>query len=229
MANIYHNLISLTAEIAEIAELRSPQVKLIAVSKNFAISTIREAYAAGQCCFGESYAQELAFKAQQLSALKLEWHFIGKLQSNKTRLIAQYASWVHALTTQQHALRLNNQRPPNLAPLQVLISVNISNEVSKNGLQDFNAIKNLAAEINHLPRLQLRGLMGIASANATAASLRQQFMLLSNYSQQLQSHGYKLDQLSIGMSDDYPIALECGATMLRIGSKIFGARSYAKN
>ena len=198
--------------------------RLIAVSKKFPVSDIREAASCGQLVFGENYPQELASKAHELAELNLEWHFIGNIQSNKTRLIADHAAWVHTLTSLQHARRLNEQRPVHLKPLQVLIEVNISNESAKHGLSEWSAILALAQSIQSLPNIQLRGLMGMASNAPEQAIVSQQFQKLKDYLTQLNHAGLELNQLSMGMSNDYPLALAAGATLIRIGSKIFGTR-----
>lgn len=203
------------------------QVELIAVSKTFPQQLIQEAYACGQCKFGESYPQELATKAQELIDLNIEWHFIGNIQSNKTRLIAQYSSWVHTITQFQHAKRLNDQRPIDMPPLQVLIEVNLSQESTKSGVNNLDEIIQLATEISSLPKLKLRGLMGMTSNSSDQQLVKTQFQQLTTYLKQLQAHDFdQLDQLSMGMSQDYPLAIEAGATLVRIGSNIFGARTY---
>jgi len=208
------------------ADTSLPSIKLVAVSKTHPETAILEALAAGQTDFGENYVQELANKAANLKEYPICWHFIGHIQSNKTRQIAQYANWVHTLTKLQHAIRLNNQRPADLPVLNVLIEVNISNEASKNGLTDLEEIYALALEIAILPMLKLRGLMGMASDTTDLALIKSQFLKLVQIRQELNQRGLDLDQLSMGMSNDYPIAIECGATMVRIGSKIFGKRIY---
>lgn len=226
MTNINLQITKIREELTQYAN-DSCAVKLIAVSKTYPIENIQEAYnQAQQQVFGENYPQELANKANQLKNLSLEWHFIGNIQSNKTKLIAENAAWVHTLTSINHAKRLNDQRPTNLDPLQVLIEVNISNEQSKHGLNSLEEIILLAHEINWLPNLKLRGLMGMASATDNVELVKSQFNQLKSYQQQLNEQGFNLDQLSMGMSGDYRHALECGATMIRIGSLIFGERNY---
>ena len=226
MTNITQRITKIRQELARPTNNGSA-VNLIAVSKTIAIEAIQEAYHnAQQIAFGENYPQELASKAKQLQNLPLEWHFIGNIQSNKTKLIAENAAWVHTLANINHAKRLNNQRPAHLAPLQVLIEINISNESSKHGLSSFAEITTLAKEINSLPNLKLRGLMGMASATDNIELVKAQFNQLKDYQQQLNEQGFNLDQLSMGMSGDYIHALECGATMIRIGSLIFGERNY---
>lgn len=226
MTNINLQITKIREELTQYAS-DSCAVKLIAVSKTYPIENIQEAYnQAQQRVFGENYPQELANKANQLKNLSLEWHFIGNIQSNKTKLIAENAAWVHTLISINHAKRLNDQRPTNLDTLQVLIEVNISNERSKHGLNSLEEIILLAHEIKWLPNLKLRGLMGMASATDNVELVKSQFNQLKSYQQQLNEQGFNLDQLSMGMSGDYRHALECGATMIRIGSLIFGERNY---
>lgn len=221
MNHITNNL----KHIKEQIELKTTHpVTLIAVSKNFSLEDIVIAYQSCQNNFGENYTQELESKAKELQNLPICWHFIGNIQSNKTKLIATYASWVHTLTKKEHAKRLNAQRSLDKDQLQVLIEVNISNESTKHGLKTLNEIIELASEINQMPRLKLRGLMGMAGNHNNAELIKQDFLLLSNYLNQLQKFGFDVDQLSMGMSNDYQIALSSGATMLRIGTQIFGAR-----
>lgn len=225
MPNIALNLNQIHASI--IAIQNKVHVELIAVSKTFPTQLIQNAYLCGQRKFGESYPQELASKAQELIDLSIEWHFIGNIQSNKTKLIAEHASWVHTITQLQHAKRLNDQRPANMPPLQVLIEVNLSQESTKSGVNNLDEIIQLATEINSLPLLKLRGLMGIASNSSDQQLVKTQFQQLNTYLKQLQIHNFdQLDQLSMGMSQDYPLAIAAGATLVRVGSSIFGARTY---
>ena len=229
MTSITENLTTLRNHITDLNLKYNTTAKLIAVSKTYPVTAIIEAYQNTQRQFGENYAQELAQKAHELSQLTdIEWHFIGTIQSNKTKLIAENAAWVHTLTKLQHALRLNNQRPANMPPLQVLIEVNISNEASKGGLSNLADIIDLANKIKKLPNLNLRGLMGMAANCNDENILASQFDKLKLYLQELNNLGFNLDQLSSGMSNDYPIAIAHGATLVRIGSKIFGERNYAK-
>lgn len=225
MPNIALNLNQIIASINAIKG--TMQVELIAVSKTFPQQLIQEAYLYGQRKFGESYPQELATKAQELIDLSIEWHFIGNIQSNKTKLIAQHASWVHTITQFQHAKRLNDQRPADMPPLQILIEVNLSQESTKSGVNNLDEIIQLATEISSLPKLKLRGLMGMASNSSDQQLVKTQFQQLTTYLKQLQAHDFdQLDQLSMGMSQDYPLAIAAGATLVRIGSNIFGARTY---
>ena len=225
MPNIAQNLQHTQAAIDAIAHTH--KVELIAVSKTFPSDLIRQAYTHGQRKFAESYPQELTQKVHELADLTIEWHFIGNIQSNKTKLIATQASWVHTLTKLQHAKRLNDQRPAELSPLQVLIEVNISQEANKQGVNNWQELLQLAQAIIQLPRIKLRGLMGMASASADQQLIRAQFQQLDSYLKQLNTQGLgNFDQLSMGMSADYPLAIETGATLVRIGSNIFGARTY---
>ncbi len=199
-------------------------IQLIAVSKTYSSEHIRAAYALGVTRFGENYPQELSEKAVDLADLAIEWHYIGNIQRNKSQLIATYASWVHSIFNQRQALALNKARARHVAPLNVLIQVNISNEASKSGIGDFEQLFGLASYIKELAHLKLRGLMGMAQNSPDLELVHAQFRCLEHYFQQLNRHGFNLDQLSMGMSNDYELALESGATMLRIGSKIFGVR-----
>lgn len=227
MNNIETNLNLIKSELQSlITGLAGTTLSLVAVSKTFPAQDIMLAYQAGQLAFGENYPQELESKAIELVDLNLEWHFIGNLQSNKTQIIAKYANWVHTLTKLSHAKRLNQQRPDNLPPLKVLIEVNISQEISKHGLSNYQDILELAQQIQELPKLQLCGLMGIASDSNDAQQIKQQFNLLAQHLAKLNQQGFNLTELSMGMSGDYQAAIACGATILRIGSKIFGNRTY---
>jgi PLP dependent protein len=199
---------------------------LIVVTKTQSIEVILAAYNYGQRIFAENYVQELVLKSNKLELFKdIAWHFIGKIQSNKIKLIANNSSWVHSLTLLKHAILLNQHRGIHLPTLQVLIEVNISKEESKSGLSTFDEIKELARNIQKLPNLKLRGLMGMASHTPDRVLINSQFALIKQYFDELNKDGFELDQLSIGMSDDYHIALKNGATMLRIGSKVFGVRN----
>ena len=205
---------------------RNPQsVQLVAVSKTQPASAIVEAYAWGQRHFGENYLQEALNKQLELASLvDIQWHFIGPIQSNKTRLIAEHFSWVHSVDRLKIAQRLSEQRPVQLPDLNICIQVNIDDEDTKSGvsLQELPA---LAAEIVTLPRLKLRGLMAIP---AVAQDLKQQhsaFASLHQALEQLQAQGYKLDTLSMGMSGDMDAAIAEGATFVRVGTDIFGSRT----
>lgn len=199
------------------------QVTLLAVSKAQAAEKLREAYQAGQTKFGENYLQEALNKQAELADLAIEWHFIGPIQSNKTQPIAQHFSWVHGVDRLKIAQRLSDARPADLPPLQICLQVNISGETSKSGVAP-NELSALVKVVNALPKLKLRGLMAIPEPSDDEALQRQQFQQMRLLLKGLVDEGYALDTLSMGMSGDYPIAIEEGATIVRIGSAIFGAR-----
>lgn len=202
-------------------------VKLVAVSKAQPASAIREAYRTGQTVFGENYLQEALEKQAELADLAIEWHFIGPIQSNKTQAISRHFAWVHSVDRLKIAQRLNEARPPHLAPLQVCIQVNVSNEESKSGVSP-DDLEALAAGIQMLPRLKLRGLMAIPAPTKDENQQIAQFKQVRKCYDALLAKGFTLDTLSTGMSDDYPIAIAQGATIVRIGSALFGARTVSK-
>jgi hypothetical protein len=224
--NIAERLKSAYQQIAEIKQKDSavrPDAQLIAVSKTKPISLIQEAYAAGQRQFGENYVQELVDKATALQQLiDIEWHFIGPIQSNKTRDIAKFASVVHSIDRIKIAERLSAQRPSNLPALKVLIQVNISDEQSKAGVAAAEVLT-LASQIAALPNIQLAGLMAIP-APAVNQDNSSAFAKMRQLSEQLQQQFPLANGLSMGMSDDWQQALTFGATMIRLGTAIFGAR-----
>ena len=198
-------------------------VHLMAVSKAQPASAIRDAYSAGQTLFGENYLQEALEKQALLKDLAIEWHFIGPIQSNKTSLIANNFSWVHSVDRLKIALRLNEARLADTTPLQVCIQVNVSHEPSKSGAA-FCDVASLVAEIIKLPRLKLRGLMAIPAPSNNLDQQKAQFKEVRECYDALNAQGYTLDTLSMGMSSDYKVAIEQGATIIRIGSALFGAR-----
>lgn len=200
-------------------------VTLLAVSKTFPAAMVRACAEAGQTCFGESYVQEAVDKIAALSDLPLEWHFIGPLQSNKTRAVAENFHWVHSIDRLKIAERLSQQRPVHLPPLQACLQVNTSGEATKSGVS-FAELPALAAAVRQLPRLRLRGLMTIPAPSADSAEQRPPFRALREAFDALNAQGYALDTLSMGMSDDLEAAVAEGATMVRVGSAIFGARDY---
>jgi hypothetical protein len=218
-------LARITAALA--AAGRSPgDCRLLAVSKTFPADAARQVYATGQRAFGENYVQELVEKAAALSDLVgIEWHFIGPLQSNKTRDVAETAHWVHSIDRLKIAERLSTQRPPHLAPLQVCIQVNVSGEGSKSGCTPADAMA-LAHAVAKLPRLSLRGLMCIPEPTDDTTRLASQFGQLRTLQQQLIAEGLPLDTLSMGMSADLETAIAAGATLVRVGTALFGARTY---
>lgn len=204
---------------------RSPEeIRLLAVSKGFDSAKVREAYHAGQRIFAENYMQEGIAKIAELNDLPIEWHFIGPIQSNKTRVIAENFDWVHSIDSIKIAQRLANARPTNKPPLQCCIQVNISGENSKSGINP-DQVPELAKFTVQLEHVELRGLMGIAEASHDPAIQQQQFHMLKDLQQQLKINGITLDTLSMGMSADLEAAILEGATMVRIGTAIFGARS----
>lgn len=207
------------------AQRRVEDVTLLAVSKTFPASTVREAYAAGQRVFGENYVQEALDKIEALRDLPLEWHFIGPVQSNKTRTIAENFAWVHSIDRLKIAERLSAQRPQDMPPLNVCLQVNVSNEDSKSGVAP-GMLQELAQLVSGLPRLKLRGLMTIPAPAEGLAMQRRPFAQLRELLQQLNSQGMMLDTLSMGMSQDLEAAILEGATIVRVGSAIFGQRNY---
>lgn len=206
---------------------KNGDVKLIAVTKTYSAKCIRELYDLGQRDFGENYVQEFTEKHQQLSdCADLIWHFIGPLQSNKTRLIAESAHWVHTLDRMKIAERLNAQRPEPLPALNVCIQVNVSGEASKSGISPVETL-DFAHAIRALPRLALRGLMAIPEPTLDRQVLAGQFALLHQLRDDLNRQGFALDTLSMGMSADLELAIAEGATLVRVGTAIFGARVYS--
>jgi pyridoxal phosphate enzyme (YggS family) len=226
MTTIAANLQAVRARIAAAARAagRDPaHIALVAVSKGFPVRCIAQARAAGQRAFGENYAQEAVEKITALADPALEWHFIGPIQANKTRLIAGCFHWVHSVERAKIAQRLSAARPGELPPLQVLIQVNVSGESSKSGVAPGEELP-LAEAIVQLPRLKLRGLMAIPEPTADLARLRRRFALLRERKEALVARGFLLDTLSMGMSDDFEAAILEGATLVRIGTAIFGPR-----
>lgn len=205
------------------AQRHEQEITLLAVSKTFPAAAVREAYRAGQRAFGESYLQEALDKIESLGDLPLEWHFIGPLQSNKTRAIAENFSWVHGVDRLKIAERLSAQRPQHLPPLNVCIQVNVSGERSKSGVAP-QELMPLARQVAQLPQLKLRGLMAIPAPESDVAAQRVPFARLRELQQQLIAQGMALDTLSMGMSQDMVAAILEGATIVRIGSAIFGSR-----
>ena len=201
-------------------------VTLLAVSKTFGAEAVREAWAAGQRGFGENYVQEALAKIAALAPVRpaIEWHLIGPLQSNKTREVAAAFDWVHSVDRLKVAERLSAQRPAQLAPLQVCLQVNVSGEASKSGVTPA-ALPALAHAVAALPNLRLRGLMSIPEPAADVAAQRAPHRMLRELFDALRSQGLALDTLSMGMSADLEAAIAEGATLVRVGTAIFGARS----
>ena len=227
MSTIADNIAEVEARIraAALAVQRDvTSIHLLAVSKTKPAAALREAYAAGIRDFGENYLQEALAKEVELTDLPLSWHFIGPIQSNKTREIAEHFSWVHSVDRLKIAQRLSEQRPADLEPLNICIQVNVSGEASKSGCtpQDLPA---LAAAINALPRLKLRGLMAIPEPTENRAEQDAAFATVRDLQQSL---NLGLDTLSMGMSHDLESAIAQGATWVRIGTALFGARDYGQ-
>ena len=203
---------------------RPAEVMLLAVSKTFPTGMLREAYNAGQTRFAESYVQEALEKILSLQDLAIEWHYIGPVQSNKTRAIAENFAWVHSVDRLKIAERLSEQRPSHLPPLQVCLQVNISRENTKSGAPP-NEASGLAHAIANLPGLKLRGLMAVPAPRGDFAAQRVPFAQLRKLRDDLNRQGLQLDTLSMGMSHDFAAAIAEGATIVRIGTAIFGART----
>jgi len=209
---------------AEKSQRPAGAITVLAVSKTHPAQAIRAAHRCGLEHFGESYLQEALAKMEELADLPLTWHFIGPIQSNKTRPIAEHFAWVHRVDRGKNAQRLNDQRPPALPPLQVCLQVNISGETSKSGVS-LDELPRLAGEVAGMPRLQLRGLMAIPAPTNDAGQQRAAFASLRRALAQVQAFAPGADTLSMGMSDDLEAAIAEGATMVRIGTDIFGSRS----
>jgi len=199
-------------------------VELLAVSKTKPIENILAATKIGQLQFGENYVQEGVQKIQTLNAKNLSWHFIGPLQKNKTRSVAEHFQWVHTIERSIIAERLNSQRPKSSPPLQVCIQVNLDNEASKSGVAPSD-VPALADEIINLKQIKLRGLMAIPQASSDTTQQRKSFAKLRKLLDMLNQNGLKLDTLSMGMSGDIEAAIAEGATIVRVGTAIFGSRT----
>jgi len=224
---IAHNLEAIRAQIKEIAQkyARQPDsVQLLAVSKTRPIEDIRAAFAENQHHFGENYLQDALSKIENISEPAIEWHFIGPIQSNKTRQIAENFNWVHTIDRLKIAQRLSEPRAPEQTPLNICIQVNTSGENSKS-VVSIEATFELAKQISRLPQLHLRGLMTIPAAINDFEQQRQPFRLLRELKDEIQSQGIELDTLSMGMSNDMEAAIAEGSTIVRIGTAIFGARN----
>jgi len=227
MVTIDTNLQAVRTRIARAAQASgrdSGGISLVAVSKTFPAEHIAQAHAAGQVAFGENYAREAVEKITKLARLPLEWHFIGPIQSNKTGAIAAHFQWVHSVERERIAQRLNAARPEGLPPLNICIQVNVSGEASKSGIAPGDEI-GLAEAIARMSRLKLRGLMVIPEPTPDAKLQRRRFALLRELKEKLVARGFALDTLSMGMSDDLEAAIAEGATIVRVGTAIFGKRA----
>ncbi|MCF8197871.1 MAG: YggS family pyridoxal phosphate-dependent enzyme [Sulfuritalea sp.] len=231
MTSIAANLQAVRARVATACNAAGREVEsvqLLAVSKTWPAESVREAVVAGQRAFGENYVQEAVDKAAELAkhglGPDLEWHFIGPLQSNKTRLVAENFAWVHSVDRLKIAQRLAAQRPTGFTPLQVCIQVNVSGENSKSGCAT-DQVSALAHSVAALPGLRLRGLMAIPEPSEDRDLQRRRFAMLRNVCEHLNDEGLTLDTLSMGMSHDLEAAIMEGATIVRVGTAIFGARA----
>jgi len=232
MSTIPANLQAVRERIAAAAQSASRHphdVKLLAVSKTFPVEAVIAATQAGQMAFGENYLQEAIEKigALQRAGLLREWHFIGPIQSNKTRPIAEHFDWVHSVEREKIAQRLSDQRPESLPPLNVCLQVNISGEASKSGVMPEES-EQVAKAIARMPGLRLRGLMAIPKPAAGFEAQRAPFRAMRELYERLRADGLELDTLSMGMSADIEAAIAEGATIVRVGTAIFGARDDAK-
>lgn len=230
MTTIPANLQAVRQRIAAACDAagRNPAtVRLLAVSKTWPAACLRDALAAGQPAFGESYVQEALPKIAELADQAIEWHFIGPLQSNKTRPVAENFAWVHSVERLRIAERLSVQRPAGMAPLNVCVEINVSGEASKSGCTPDEAPA-LCRAVAVLPHLRLRGLMAIPEPAEASALTRRHFAAVRELRDRLNSEGLALDTLSMGMSHDLEAAIMEGATIVRVGTAIFGERNYAK-
>jgi PLP dependent protein len=227
MSTISEGLQAITARIsaAALAAGRALEdIQLVAVSKTFPPECIRAAFACGQRAFGESYVQEALEKINDLNDLPLEWHFIGPIQSNKTRAIAETFQWVHSVDRLRIAQRLSDARPALLPPLQICLQVNISGEASKSGVASAE-VALLAEQVSHLSNVRLRGLMTVPRPTDDQEAQRAAFRSMRELLDSLRARGIALDTLSMGMSDDLEAAIKEGATIIRVGRAIFGERA----
>lgn len=233
MSTIEQNLQAVRRSIAQAAaEAQRPAdaATLLAVSKTFGVDAVLAAAAAGQTAFGENYLQEaldkIAAVRLALPQSAIEWHFIGPIQSNKTRPIAEHFDWVHTVEREKIAARLSEQRPEGMADLNICLQVNISGEASKSGVSP-DDLPVLARAVAQLPKLRLRGLMAIPEPQTDPVLQRAAFAQLRTLYEQLRADGLALDTLSMGMSSDLQAAVLEGATIVRVGSAIFGSRTYS--
>jgi len=226
MQNIEKNLARIKQQIEQAAtdfDRKTSNISLLAVSKRKPASDLRSAYNCGQRDFGENFLQEAEQKMRELADLDIVWHFIGPVQSNKTKALAESFDWVHCVDRVKIAQRLSNQRPESMPPLNICIQVNIDLEASKSGVAP-NDITALAESIRHLPQIKLRGLMAIPAQHSDFESQREPFARLKQALHDLQQHGLDCDTLSMGMSHDMQAAIAEGSTLVRIGTAIFGER-----
>ena len=230
MTTISNNIVAIQTKIANASQAarRVDEVQLLAVSKTKPVTLIKQAFLQGLTHFGENYVQESIEKIQQVKDdsefdRSITWYFIGPLQSNKTRPVAENFDWVQSVDRLKIAQRLDQQRPENLPPINICLQVNISGESSKSGTT-LSEVMELAKQVQDLSRLKLRGIMAIPEKSDNPDVIKQQFKALELIYKQLQQQYSDIDTLSMGMSGDLESAIECGSTMVRIGTDIFGAR-----
>jgi pyridoxal phosphate enzyme (YggS family) len=225
MSGIATNLQAVKSFIKEVSHKVGSRVELLAVSKSQMPEIIRDAYAAGQHCFAENYLQEAAAKMVELDDLAIEWHFIGPVQSNKTKSIAEFFTWVQSVDREKIARRLAEARPAGMLPLNICVQVKISNEDTKSGVTPADA-ESLCRVVADLPTLRLRGLMAIGDPELDESGQRRQFRVMKELFDRLNASGLQMDTLSMGMTHDMHAAILEGATMVRVGTAIFGPRRH---
>jgi PLP dependent protein len=226
-ADLATRLTAVRAQIARAAQScgrNEDSITLIAVCKGQSVAAVQALARLGVRNFGESYLQEALARMRQLAGVELTWHFIGRLQANKTRAVAEHFSWVHAVDRARIAERLNAQRPHFAPPLNVCLQVKLAADPTKGGVEA-TQLGGLAAAVQSLPRLRLRGLMCMLPEGLAGAAQLAHFKELASLQHELNARGARLDVLSMGMSGDYPLAIQAGATMVRIGTALFGART----
>ena len=223
MSTIAANLQDIRRRISEALQGDRREVTIVAVSKSQPASSIRAAAAAGCGDFGENYVREAIAKMDELGDMAATWHFIGQIQTNKARDVAERFDWVHGIDRARAAAALSKARPAERGPLNVCLQVNISGEATKGGVRPDEVVA-LGREVALMPNIRLRGLMGMASPSGDAATQRAEFAMLRRGLEALRAEGIAADTLSMGMSDDFPAAIAEGATMIRIGTALFGAR-----
>ncbi|MDQ6618540.1 MAG: YggS family pyridoxal phosphate-dependent enzyme [Pseudomonadota bacterium] len=224
----WQDVLARVAEAALAARRNPATIRVLAVSKTFGADAVGEAYRAGARMFGENYVQEALGKMTAVAGLDIEWHLIGPLQSNKTRIVAERFAWVHTIDRVRVAERLSAARAAAREPLQVCIQINISGETSKSGVSPASASQ-LAHAVAAMPNLRLRGFMGIAEPGVEPSRQRAQFGIARECFERCRAEGLRLDTLSMGMTDDLEAAIAEGATLVRVGSAIFGPRVYAQS
>jgi len=221
--NNYQEIRRQLSATAQASHRSLEDITILAISKTRSVDEILQAFEAGCHCFGESYIKEAIPKINALEKKPIKWHFVGPIQSNKTQYIAKYFNWVHSVDREKAAKRINDQRPANLPLINVCIQVNVSGESTKSGV-NLDDLASLADYIMTLPRLKLRGLMALPQKTSDNRAQRQAFHTLYTAMEELNLKGLALDTLSMGMSNDWPAAVKEGATIIRIGTGLFGPR-----